>query len=73
LYQNLCLTRYLVLRKATHRALENKKTKVVKAKEIIDYLKDLNQNLCDYEPKCILEMDETPTYVDMSDDYYTID
>ena len=64
---------HLVLRNQEKRAQEKKMTKSVKAKEIIQHLENLNQNLFDYESSCILQMDETgPTYVDMSDDY-TID
>ena len=56
---------HLSIRVATHRAKENNKSKEQKAKTLIEYLGPLNQLIQDYEPKLILQMDETPTYVDM--------
>lgn len=58
---------HLSLRVATHRAQENNKSKEEKARALIDYLSPLNKLIQDYPPKMILQMDETPTYIDMCD------
>ena len=48
----------------TLKSQENKKDQLEKATEIVDYLAQLNQLKNDYETQLILQMDETPTYID---------
>ena len=52
------------VRAVTHRSQENKKDQLTKANEIVDYLVQLNVLTNDFEPQYIIQMDETPTYID---------
>ena len=54
-------------RSATHRVNENKTSKESKTIQVLDYLTALNSLVQDYPPQLILQMDEMPTYVDMSE------
>jgi hypothetical protein len=50
---------------ATHRAKENQ---AEKASQVAQYLKSLNTINRNYEQQYIIQMDETPTYIDMTAD-----
>jgi hypothetical protein len=56
---------HLSSRIPTHKSQENKKRTLDEAEIIVTYLQSLNQVAPDYEPKFILKMDETPTYIDI--------
>jgi hypothetical protein len=55
----------LSTRSATHKAQENNKTKEHKAQIVGNYLKQLDGMISKFEPQYIIQMDETPTYIDM--------
>ena len=56
----------LSCRVATHRAQENNKESFVKTDTVIKHIIALNELSRKFEPQFILQMDETPTYIDMT-------
>jgi hypothetical protein len=56
----------LSTRAATHKAQENSKSKDDKSSAITAYLIALNIKTREIKPQFILQMDETPNYIDMA-------
>lgn len=55
----------LCFRMVTHKAQENNKSRKEQTREVVDFLFRVNQEISNFEPRLILQMDETPTYIDM--------
>jgi hypothetical protein len=58
----------LLSRAATHRAQENLKSQAYKASQVAQYFNSLNTINRNYEQQYIIQMGETPTYIDMPAD-----
>ena len=62
------MSRYdLSTRSGTHEDQENNKSKDAKTEQVVEYIEHLNKLIQSYPPHLILQMDETPTNVDMPD------
>lgn len=65
---NAFMDRYhLSFREASHKTAENSKINSAKTETIINYLIDLNELAREYPPEFIIQMGETPTYIDMTE------